>query len=181
MRHKTPPAQRLDKLYKMHANATQLRQKAEEGVEQAKKQVALAEEALAAREEALRLAQKDEDGCLQDLQQLQMQIATSLPSSTHEGALLQLMLKAEPALQSQRDVLQRALGSVFSGEEWGPSSASVVAGNPEKPTTKHTVPPANRGDEPWKDWAYEVREAQPEPRAVSSSSSWQVQAGGANA
>ena len=38
----------------------------------------------------------------------------------------------------------------------GPWPACAVAGNTEL-TTKHYVQPANRGEDPWKDWAHEVR------------------------
>ena len=44
---------------------------------------------------------------------------------------------------------------------------------------RYDVQPANRGDNPWKGWAKEVRDAQPENKAKSSSSSWHTPASGA--
>ena len=63
---------------------------------------------------------------------------------------------------------------------WGPWPPSSVSSNQVQPTQKYDVQPANRGSNPWTDWAREVRNSQPDYR-VSSANTWHVPAGGAHA
>ena len=64
---------------------------------------------------------------------------------------------------------------------WGPWPPNSGGSSPVQTTPRYDVQPANRGDNPWKDCAKEVRDAQPEYKAKSGPSSWHTPAGGANA
>ena len=63
---------------------------------------------------------------------------------------------------------------------WGPWPPNSVSGKQVQSTQQYDVQSANRGSNPWADWAREVRNSQPEYR-VSSSSTWHASAGGAHA
>ena len=63
---------------------------------------------------------------------------------------------------------------------WGPWPQKSVSGNQLQPTQKYDVQPADRGSNPWTDWAREVRNSQPDYKA-SSSKTWHASAGGAHA
>ena len=69
-------------------------------------------------------------------------------------------------------------GKWNSRSPWPPKSMSS---DQVQTTLKYDMQHANRGDNPWKAWAKEVRETQPEFKAQSCSTTWHTSAGGATA
>ena len=65
-------------------------------------------------------------------------------------------------------------------KSWGPRPPKSMSSNQVQTALRYEMQPANRGDNPWKDWAREVRETQPD-KAQPCSTAWHTPAGGANA
>ena len=85
------------------------------------------------------------------------------------------------AVAKQKETRYGMLGkSERNWNTWGPWPPNSAGSSPVQTSPRYDVQPANRGDDPWKDWAKEIRDAQPECKAKSSSSSWHMPNGGAN-
>ena len=94
-------------------------------------------------------------------------------STTHIGSHPEILTQLLAHDEQFEAIMLRILDGVWNA--WGPWPPESTSGNQVQPTQKYNVQPANRGDNPWTDWAREVSSRAP------SSNKRHASAGGAYA
>ena len=71
---------------------------------------------------------------------------------------LRQQLLLQRVLKTVEEGCTARVREIWIGAQWPPNS---VSSKQAQPTRQHDVQPANRGSNPWTDWAREVRNSQP--------------------